>query len=245
MKKITNTKLKKLSKLNQKKYRKKFGTVIVEGFRVINHLLKNNVSINTIFFEKQEELAKIKTNDLSKIKVNKPTLRKLTSTKTPQSIVAEVPIVKKGIFHYNYLIFLDDIRDPGNMGTIIRTAFAANYDGIILSRHCCDPFNPKTIRASMGTVFTIPMQTKDKNWVIKSELTKIVSVKEHGKNIFEDNLSLNKGYILVIGSEARGIRKSIIAKSNLKITIPASNQIDSLNASVAAGILLYNLKYAN
>jgi TrmH family RNA methyltransferase len=184
--------------------------------------------------------------------------KEISDTKTPQGILAVIrmneyslqDILKnslisgnsKGKADKNRIIILDGIKDPGNMGTIIRTANGAGFGGIIVSKECVDIYNPKVLRATMGSIFYIPQflctNFADTLYKIKDYNIKIyASHLEKGDNYFD--VDMTGDIALIIGSEAHGISKeaSLIADSFVKI--PMSKGTESLNASVAAGILMY------
>ncbi len=244
MKELSKNDLKELAKLKIKKYRKERNQAIIEGKRAVQQVIDNNMDIYRIIASGEnnvtENLPKKLKSKLFKTLPNY--LKKLTSSENPQSIVAIINIPKLELLKEDFLIYLDGIQDPGNLGTIMRTALAAGIDGVILSPECCELFNPKVIRASLGAVFTLPTLIKNQKWLIEQEAVKISTVLENGQNLFEWSPTKTK-YILVIGSEANGISENIIENSEVKITIPMSNKMESLNAAVSAAICMFEMKY--
>ena len=236
---ISNNHLKELVKLKQKKFREKY--VIVEGHRLIDQLIRNNVEIEEIFITESSNfiLDSFPQNKIFLIKDWQ--LQKITSTKNPQEIAALVKTETRKISDRKFLLYLDDIKEPGNLGAIIRTATSAGICGIILSPECCEIFNPKVIRASLGTVFSFPIEIHDYNWLKEQNAKIIVATLEEAENLY--NFKLPSGdIILVIGSEAFGVSREILEIADYKIEIPLNNNVESLNAAVAAGIILYYLK---
>ena len=137
---------------------------------------------------------------------------------------------------------LDDVQDPGNLGTIIRTLDAAGIDSLILSKGCADVYNPKVVRSTMGAIFRVDTKYVDD---LKSEL---LSLKEKGYNVITTSLKTNKYIydidfskktVIVIGNESNGVSKEIFDISDEMVKIPMLGKTESLNASVAAGVIIY------
>jgi RNA methyltransferase, TrmH family len=235
---ISKAHLKDLVKLNQKKYRDQ--KVIVEGFRLIEQLLQNNIEIIEIYTSDPETLKTLDTSGIKLFSAETWQLEKITSTQHPQNIAALVTIKSNPIIKTDFLVYLDNVSEPGNLGTIFRTAAAAGVDGIVLSPNCCEVFNPKVIRASLGSIFSLPFEVHEPSW-LKEQKTTIVSTSlKDSQNLYE--MTIPKGdKILVLGSEAHGISQEILDFSDLKVIVPITNKIESLNVSVAAGIIIFHL----
>jgi TrmH family RNA methyltransferase len=234
--KLSKEQLKQLAKLKQKKVRRSENMVIVEGFRLLAQLLANGIQLEELYIEENSEL---------KLPVNCPVfilkkyeLEKITSTETPQEIAALLKTDLKPIINKKRLLYLDGISEPGNLGTIIRTASAFAIDGIVLSPDCCEIFNPKVIRASLGAVFFLPMEIQDGNWLKKQSALKIATSLGDAIPLAEFAIP-KEDWILILGSEAEGIKSEILAIADKKIKITQSSLMESLNVAVAAGILLH------
>lgn len=240
MQNLSKNEIKQLSKLKQKKFRKTEEKVIVEGMRLVEELVRQNVEIDKILItEIDERINLILQKSKSEIfEVAAHQLQKLCSSKNNQNIAAIVPLPHFKILNFNRLLYLDNIADPGNMGTIIRTAVAADLDGIIVSPDCVDIYNDKCIRASMGAVFFLPIMTKEYNWLedFDGEIF-LADLADESIDFSQINVK-DKKSVLVIGSEAHGIRKEIMQIAHTKIKIPMSSKIESLNAAVSTGILI-------
>lgn len=240
---ISKAHLKELVKLKQKKYREIEQKVIVEGYRLIDQLLQNCTEIEEIYTSDPEILNSLSISKVKVFTAETWQLEKLTSTRHPQSIAALVPIKPKPIIEKKFLLYLDDISEPGNLGTLFRTAAAADIDGIVLSPDCCEVYNPKVIRASLGSVFSVPYEIQTHEW-LKNQNAKIISTSlTNSQNIYVLKIPAGNK-ILVLGSEAHGVSENILEISDFKIHIPISQKIESLNVSVAAGILIFHLKNA-
>ena len=164
-------------------------------------------------------------------------IEKIASTKNPDNIIAEF---EKPDFQVlskeRYIIALDNIQDPGNLGTIIRTAFAMGWEGLFLIEPCCDPFNDKALRAAKGATFELPIQKGSLSDLQKIELP-LVAADLHGKR--PEEIQKEGGLILLFGSESQGVDPALEAT---RVTLPMRREIDSLNVSQAAAILMYLLR---
>ena len=235
---VSNNRVTELAKLKQKKFREKF--VIVEGRRLIDQLIRNNVKIEEIFITENSNIHFDSFPDNKLFLIKDWQLQKITSTKNPQEIAALVKIKILKIKDSRFLLYLDDIKEPGNLGAIIRTAASAGIYGIILSPECCEIFNPKVIRSSLGTVFSFPIEIHNFEWLKEQNAKIVVSTLEEAENLFDFKLP-SENIILVIGSEAFGVSDEILEIADYRIKIPVKNNVESLNAAVAAGIIIYHL----
>ena len=235
---LTNNHAKELAKLQQKKFRTLQQKTIVEGVRLIDQLNDYGISFDELIISNPEQLGSSQYSAKKKIIANEDQMKKITATKTPQNIAAVIDIVPIPIEQTQFLLYLDGISDPGNMGTIFRTATAAGVSGIILSPDCCEIYNPKVIRASLGSVFHLPSETHEHNWLKSIKTTIIATTLEDSTNIFK--LERPAGLMLVIGSEAFGVSQDILKLADYKVKIPIHGNIESINAAVAAGIVIYH-----
>lgn len=181
--------------------------------------------------------------------VEEKVLKEAADTKTPQGILA---IVEKP--HYTLdtilsgervnLLLLEDLRDPGNLGTVMRTAEGAGMDGIIMSKETVDLFNPKVVRSTMGSIFRVPFLYVENMMDTVAELkvkgVSIVATDLLGANSYEQEAYPDKTAI-VIGNEAKGITEDMRNAADILVRIPMCGKLESLNASVAAGIMMYEL----
>ncbi|MBQ7137427.1 MAG: RNA methyltransferase, partial [Clostridia bacterium] len=170
-------------------------------------------------------------------------LAAVCDTKTPQGIAAVVRMAEVEL-RGPRLVAMDGVQDPGNVGTIIRTADAAGFDGVILSSQCADVFSPKVLRATMGSVFRMGIRVTDD---LPGLLTRMV---QEGASVLSSQLDgepfyqrspLNDRFVLVIGSEGNGVTDEVKAIATHKVKLPMRGGAESLNAAVAAGIMMYEL----
>ncbi|SHM11868.1 RNA methyltransferase, TrmH family [Caldanaerovirga acetigignens] len=236
--------------INQKNYRKRKGLFIIEGLRATQEAINSDYAVEFIVLS--DDFVKKyggKFPGFGNVKVYKITqnlFKTLSDTKTPQGIMAVVRMKKFEIANFyegNFLVVaLDGIKDPGNMGTIIRTADAAGASGILAGKGCVDVYNPKVIRSTMGSIFHLPVVEEIDLQRVLEEL----SIK--GAKIVVTSLGAKKSYldadytspvVIVFGSEAEGVSKEILNMPSEQVKIPLFGKAESLNVAVACGILLY------
>lgn len=240
MDKISNNRLKELLKNKQKKYRNDSDYILVEGNRLIDQLHRNSISIIELFclekdFSDYKYLEPVQITSCDKIQLNR-----LSTSKTPQNVIAMVKKPQQKILNSDFLLYLDNVSDPGNLGTIFRTASALGITGIVMSPGCCDVFNPKALRSSLGAIFSLPFSIEDYRWVKASKSKIVCTVLEKAQSILEIQ-SIEKPVMLVIGSEAHGISEELVNIADHRIYIPMSNSMESLNVSVASAISMFYL----
>lgn len=247
MEQISSLYLKELAKLKQKKYREEMQKTVVEGARIVRQLLDNRQNISALFIQKDcqeehREIIKLVEDKTPVFLLEDWQLEKITDTQTPQNIAALVPLHSNQLTAHNFVLYLENIADPGNFGTIIRTAAAAGMDGIVVSCNSCEIYNPKTVRASMGTVFSLPITVDNGNYLDNFEGNKIATVVDPATTPLSDFVKNGQPTVIIIGSEADGISPALLGKANYQLHIPMHTLAESLNASVAAGIFIFALK---
>ena len=257
MRELSKEKLKQISKLKTEKERNIEGRFLIEGVRLCQEVLSSNWEVELVLFsgefeessEGQGMLEDSGKRGIEVFRLKKKEIEKLADTETPQGIMAVVQkkklaLSKDFLKNSSLLLGLDNIRDPGNLGTMIRTADAAGTNGVLLSKGCVELYNPKVIRSTLGSIFHLPvvegLDLKEVLPEIKVSGFKIFSSEVHqGKNYTK--ISYPEKICLLIGSEASGVRKEVSNLADEKIKIPIFGKAESLNASVACGILLYEI----
>lgn len=247
-----NKNIKDIKKLKDKKYRDKLNLFIVEGFRFAEEAFKAREDILYVAIDEREEErfneSPIKTylnKDSSVLLVSSGIFKELCDTQTPQGILLVVRR-KKDIENYQKGLYVlaDRIQDPGNLGTIIRTAHAVGACGVIITKGTVDPYNLKTLRSTMGSIFHVNIIEED------SDLTVTKSLKEQGHILIAAalkakadfyELSLNRDLILAVGNEGEGLSKEIMDLSDVSFRIPMPGGTESLNAAVSCAVVLYEI----
>ena len=237
--KISNTQIKHVRFLQQKKYRQKYNQFIVEGLKSVDEFLKSTLLCVGVFGN--EEVLNRFVSEIESAKcfyANNKQLEQLTGLKSAQQVLAifEKPHLGAIDGAANVILALDDIRDPGNLGTIIRTADWFGYKEIVCSNSSVDCYNGKVIQASMGSLSRMKVHYVDLPQFIKEQNTHTLVVADMSGENFKEFKWRN--HILVIGNEGSGASDEIRDLMRAKITIPRKGEAESLDAAISAAILL-------
>ena len=238
---LDNDKVKKYIKLKDKKYRDKTGEFIVEGSHLVLEAYKQGL-VEELILE-IDEVFPISIENIVYLPVE--LINKISSVETPQTVMALCKKKEESDELGNHILLVDDVQDPGNLGTIIRSAVAFNIDTVVLSNNTVDLYNPKTIRSTQGMFFHINVIRRDiKNIIekIKEESIPVYgTLVEHGSDVRELNNSDKEKFALVVGNEGNGVRKEITDMCDKNLYIKMNSDVESLNVGVATSILLYEL----
>jgi len=232
---LTNNRVKEWVKLKSKKYRDEVGLFIIEG----DHLIEEAKKIGII-----KEIISIDKNITADYYVTPDIMKKISNQVSISNSIAICHKLKEKEIN-NKVIVLDGIQDPGNLGTIIRSAVAFNFDTIVLSNDTVDLYNDKVIRASEGMMFHINIIRRDlKQFFVeyKNNYNILITDVVEGENIRK--IELSKKIILVIGNEGNGVKEEIKEFKNYFIKLNMNENCESLNAGVAASILMYEINEA-
>lgn len=247
---VNNPLVKQLSKLVEKKGREATGLYLIEGFHLFEEALKSHRK-PVYILGTEPALQQAETDyqlDLAAdniILINKAIAHHLAATKTSQEIfmVLKMGQPKQLNFNYGKWVLLDQLADPGNVGTIIRTADAAGFNGVILAQGSVDLYNPKVQRAMQGSQFHLELLSADLMDVVtqfkQADIPVYASVLDESAQSLA-NFEPVAELALVIGNEAHGIRPEVATAATAKLYIPIHGQAESLNAAVAAGIMIYH-----
>ena len=243
---VSNNLIKETAKLQQKKYRKQLQKFLLEGQKPIFEAISSNVKIENIFVTPKlvEKFSSEHSLKDKIILVNDVVMAKIATTESvPEAVaVAQQPVYKIEDFqNFKKIVMLENIKDSGNLGTIIRSAAAFGVDGIVLCGDTTDIFNPKVVRSAVGALYKIP--------IVKTELSTgkslfkchnfIATVVKHDDIKSPKEIDFSQPFVLMFGSEADGLTDEAIGIADMKTTIPMSNLTESLNLSVAASIMFY------
>ena len=238
------------------KYRRESGRFAIEGARLCGDALRSGVEIEAVLYTASAMaiygnvvellLASVETT----VEISPELARHMGDTINPQGVFCIAKVLDNSLIIDKINIIgiysaLEDIQDPGNLGTIIRTAEAMGLSGIFLSDGCCDPYNPKVLRSSMGGVFRMPLLRAGNMTVA------IKKLQERGLTAYAcvvnadatpiTQAALGAGSVAVIGNEGNGLRPETVAACDHRVTIPMTGRAESLNASMAAGIILWEM----
>ena len=235
---------------NSPKKRHETGLFVLEGLRICKDAFDNGIRFDKLIISKTaNEKYKSDISVFSSVSAECYLLpdslfRKISETDSPQGIIvlAKKPETKKINFSCGRFVGLENLQDPSNLGAIARSCEALGADGILLSKNCCDPFSPKSLRASMGTLLRIPVVILDDfaNDIKKAGLKSFACVVD-STALSIDKAKFCDGSIVLIGNEANGLTEDTVNNSDFKITIPMNGTAESLNASVAAAIAIWEM----
>jgi TrmH family RNA methyltransferase len=250
---LSNPKIKNLMKLQKKaKIREEQNAFVIEGIKMFYEIPKDNIIeayVSESFYNQTRNENERLFIDYKVEILQDSVFKEVSETQTPQGILA---IVKMPSYDFvdiineenANLIILEDLRDPGNLGTIIRTAEGAGVTGVVISKGSVDIYNPKVIRSTMGSIYRMPFV------YVEDIVQAIKEMKKKGIIIFAAHLSGNKFYDeedytkkcgILIGNEANGLTDDTAALSDCYVKIPMSGSVESLNAAIAASILMYEV----
>lgn len=235
---INNEKVKFFKKLREKKYILENGKYIVEGEHLVMEAYKAGVLLELIHTSDF-----VNTLDVPSTLVNKKVIESISLLKSVPNVMGVVKLVESKEIKGKKIVVLDNVQDPGNVGTIIRSALAFNVDTVVMSMDSVSLFNDKMIRSTEGTIFNmnvVRMDLKEAIDIIKQKGIKVYYADMNG-NIELDDADI-KNYALVLGSEGQGISDYVRSVSDDSIKIPIKNSCESLNVSVSGGIIMYKFR---
>ena len=243
---ITKSDIKYIQSLAHKKFREEEGVFIIEGVKMVGELIQEFPETIVNLYATQHWVNENCPQELTGfhvIVIDEITLGKISQLKTPNQVVAVVKIPKQipqsnplG----NWVLVLDQIQDPGNLGTIIRTCDWFGIENIVCSLDTVDAYNPKTVQSAKGSLLRINIQYFDLITFLSSKKgVPVYAAALDGTSIH--TIDVEGPAIIVIGNEANGISKEILAFATQKITIPKIGKAESLNAGIATAIILSNL----
>ena len=240
---LKNPKVQSWRSLKDRKGRKETGCFLVEGRKMVEEALRSAFPVEAVLVDESRLEELYLPGNVPVYALPEHVLAAVCDTKTPQGVAAVVRMTNNAALG-SRLVALDGVQDPGNVGTIIRTADAAGLDGVLLSAQCADAFSPKVLRATMGSVFRMGIRVTED---LPGELTRL---KEAGFSVLSSQLDgtpfyerepVGERFCLVIGSEGNGVTPEVQQVATHRVKLPMRGGAESLNAAVAAGIMMYEL----
>ncbi|MCK9905429.1 RNA methyltransferase, partial [Frankia sp. Cpl3] len=258
---LQNPQIKRLQQLLERKGREASQTFLVEGVHLVEEALLSDSDVLTLVYDMERGIDSVCERALQTrgeqgirlIAASAAVMAKLSETKSPQGIVAEVT-QRKHVWEdwleqqkeQNFLVLLlDELQDPGNLGTIMRTAEAAGVDALVLGNGSVDLYNGKVVRSTMGALFRLPIFVTSLETAVqqlKEIGSRILVTTLSGQSVAYDEADYQGSVGIVIGNEARGVSSQLIAKASQSVHIPLYGKAESLNAAVAAGIMVYEAR---
>lgn len=240
---LKNPKVQGWKALKDRAGRKSAGCFLVEGRKMVEEALKSSFPVEAVLVDAERAECPAVPENLPVYALPAHVLSAVCDTKTPQGIAAVVRLTQKQE-RGRRIVALDGVQDPGNVGTIIRTADAAGLDGVLLSQQCADVFSPKVLRATMGSVFRMNIRvTEDlpgELVTLASEGWSVLSSQLDGTPFYEREPVADR-FALIIGNEGNGVSDAVKATATHRVRLPMRGGAESLNAAVAAGIMMYEL----
>lgn len=240
---LKNPKVQTWKSLKDRKGRKETGCFLVEGRKMVEEALASAFHVETVLVDAERAGEFRLPTEIPVVTMPAHVLSAVCDTKTPQGVAAVVR-AREAPVRGSRLVALDGVQDPGNVGTIIRTADAAGFDGVLLSGQCADVFSPKVLRATMGSVFRMGVRTTDDLpgllEGLKQDGFSVLSSQLDGTPFYQRE-AVGERFVLVIGSEGNGVTDEVKAVATQRVKLPMRGGAESLNAAVAAGIMMYEL----
>ena len=253
---FTNSKVKFIRKLDQKKYRQETGLCFIEGLRIVGEAVQTGAVIESLVIAPELLLSDFGqslldhpgTEQIERIEVSAEIFEKIAHKEGPQGIGAVIhqnwqSLTSIHINQEDLWIALDAVADPGNLGTIMRTAEAVGCRGIILIGHTTDPYDPAAIKASMGAVFSLDLAQTEwnafQNWHLSNKLT-LIGTSDSAACDYQ-SIKYPRPLVLLMGSERHGLSQEMINACTHNVSIPMKGRTDSLNLAVATAVVLYEI----
>lgn len=250
-----NSLVKHIRSLRDKKTREQEGRFIIEGFNFVSEALASRIIPEKLIVSERAE-KQLKPDGLFSlagspdaiVRVSDSVMEYMSETETPQGVMAllkmpELPLESLKVSPKSMFIILDEIQDPGNVGTVIRTADAFGAAGVILTKGCADLYNAKTLRSTMGSVFHLPVlrdiATAEVVQFLQSQAVNIATTCLEPEALPVEDSNILFPLALVFGSEARGVSDEMRQAGDCLIKVPMAGRAESLNVAVAAGIMIY------
>ncbi|KAA1039925.1 RNA methyltransferase [Macrococcus equipercicus] len=239
---VQNTRIKNIAKLHTRKDRKKAQQFLVEGYHLVEEAVKSGLEVETILSVNPDDISEEMVEaSKEQYQITFKIAEKLSQTESPQGIYAVCNMPQHELADFKQLVYLDRIQDPGNVGTIIRTADAAGLDGVVISKGTVDIYNDKVLRASQGSVFHLPVIEADFSEVKEDFLGKVFGTSLKDAKNYKD-AAVPESFMIVLGNEGQGVDEEILAAADENLYVPIYGQAESLNVGVCAGILMYHFK---
>lgn len=241
---VSNAKIKETAKLHQKKYRDEKNLFLAEGKKFLEELVGANVKIKDVFVVEGFDTTGM---NLPFNVVSESVMKKLSTTESVCDVLAvaeKCTINKKDFSMYKKVLLLDSISDPGNLGTIIRSAAAFGFEGIVLYGNCVDLYSSKVIRSSAGNFFKVPVvflkDVKDVEELFKNSL-KIATLLSDKNNIKLEECAKNANLLVMMGCEASGLSFELVKIADKNLRLDMAKGVESLNLAVSASVIMYEL----
>lgn len=233
----SNDKIKKLVKLYDSKYRKETALFLVEGYHMLEMALKAN-AVQSVFTTKEiKDLDK----NIDQYIVYDDVMAKISKNKSSQGVIAVCKMKQNSGVYGDKVLYLDNVSDPGNVGTILRSALAFGYKDVLLSSGSCSIYNEKVLQSTQGAIFELNIvEGVDDLKSLKNEGYRLIATALRNSINLSEVPSIDKKFVLILGNEAHGVSDKILDLADIAVRIEINN-MESLNVGVAGGIAMYEL----
>lgn len=239
---VNNDLVKETVKLQQKKYRDETGLFLLEGDKCIEEAILSGIEIERVFV-----LEGYKTfPSIENIETTEAVLSKISTTSTPPKSVAVAKQIKKvWSKSFSKVVLLENIKDAGNLGTILRTSSAFGIDAVILYGDTVDMYNPKCVRSSVGNLWKTPVFSNvDKDWLKRNfvDFERVATLPKSENTVYLKDYTPNSKVLIMFGAESTGLSEDMKNFATKNLTIEMTEEVESLNLSISAGIVLYTIR---
>ena len=248
---LQNPQVKAAAELKQKKYRQQQGLFLAEGLRTVEEAVASKTVVSIFYTAIEDDrtrsvLEEAAAQQLKLYCVSDAVMKKIADTDTPQGIIAVCKMqnvtLDKLLSKGEMLLVLDRVGDPGNLGTMLRTADAAGIGGVVLLKGCVDIYAPKTVRSSMGSLFHVPVVSGigEDNFIAEAKdagYELLVTSLEGADNLFKADLGGRIAFVM--GNEAGGVSANLLERADKRVFIPMAGRAESLNVAMAAGVVMF------
>ena len=236
---VNNDLVKETSKLQQRKYRDESGLFLLEGDKCVEEAIESGIEIVNLFVLEGYE----KFSNRERIETTEAVLSKISTTSTAPKVVAVArQLERKWSEEYKKVVLLENIKDAGNLGTILRTSSAFGVDAVILYGETVDLYNPKCVRSSVGNLWKVPVfQVSEKEWIKKNfkDFERVATLPKSKTTVWLKDYIPKEKTLIMFGAESTGLSEELKNYATENITIEMSKNVESLNLSISAGIILY------
>lgn len=238
---VNNDLVKDTAKLLQRKFRDESGLFLLEGDKCIGEAIASGIEIERVFIQEGHKAFE----GVENIETTEAVLKKISSTESaPKALAVAKQLKQKWNNRYRKVVLLENIKDAGNLGTILRTSAAFNVDAIILYGDTVDLYNPKCVRSSVGNLWKVPVfGVNSKDWLIEkfNGFEKVATLPKSDNTVWLKDYISKEKVLIMFGSEAEGLSDELKNFATKNITIEMSDNVESLNLSISVGVMLYTM----
>ncbi len=243
---VKNVQVKQWKKLQTKKERELTKTFIIEGFHLVEEALKTKDIVREIIVSESVTIpSTLKVDNVNITIVTDEVMKFISETETSQGIAAVCDQFQHTNTRFSKILLVDAVQDPGNLGTMIRTADAAGLDAVIVGEGSVDVYNSKVIRSTQGAIFHLPIiKANLEDWIVnlQEEKIDIYGTALDDRAVYYKEVATKESFALLVGNEGSGVSPNLLNRTTKNLYIPIHGKSESLNVAVATGILLYHLQ---